>query len=107
MERIGPTCRRPRRARTPRFRRARWEALWQVNDAIYDPRWRQARQKESLQWTNWPLFTVGLVQRGYSDDEIRKIVGGNILRVMRAVQTLPHLDKVFDRNCEPIVIGGG
>ena len=34
-------------------------------------------------WTNWPLFTVGLVQRGYSDDEIRKIIGGNVLRVMR------------------------
>lgn len=35
----------------------------------------------SLAWTNWPLFTVGLVQRGYSDDNIRKIIGGNVLRV--------------------------
>lgn len=37
----------------------------------------------SIAWTNWPLFTVGLVQRGYSDDDIRKIVGGNMLRVCR------------------------
>jgi microsomal dipeptidase-like Zn-dependent dipeptidase len=27
---------------------------------------------------------VGLVQRGYSDDDIRKIVGGNMLRVVQA-----------------------
>ena len=29
--------------------------------------------------------TVGLVQRGYADDDIRKILGGNILRVAREV----------------------
>ena len=39
------------------------------------------REYDSMAWTNWPLFTVGLVQRGYSDDEIRKIIGGNVLRV--------------------------
>jgi membrane dipeptidase len=71
----------PARAR----QRIRWEALWEPNDAIYDPQWRQETQEQSLQWTNWPLFTVGLVQRGYSDAEIFKIVGGNILRVMRDV----------------------
>ena len=38
----------------------------------------------SLAWTNWPLFTVGLVQRGYSDDDIKKVIGGNVLRVARA-----------------------
>jgi len=38
----------------------------------------------SLSWTNWPLYTVGLVQRGYSDDDIRKILGGNVMRVARA-----------------------
>ena len=38
----------------------------------------------SLAWTNWPLFTVGLVQRGYKDEEIRKIIGGNVLRVAKA-----------------------
>jgi membrane dipeptidase len=39
----------------------------------------------SMAWTNWPMFTVGLVQRGYSDADIRKIIGGNVLRVARAV----------------------
>jgi membrane dipeptidase len=39
----------------------------------------------SMEWTNWPLFTVGLVQRGYPDDDIRKIIGGNMMRVVRAV----------------------
>jgi len=39
---------------------------------------------DSLQWTNWPLFTVGLVSRGFSDTDIEKILGGNFLRVLRA-----------------------
>ena len=38
----------------------------------------------SVAWTNWPLFTVGLVQRGHRDDDIRKIIGGNVLRVTQA-----------------------
>jgi len=41
------------------------------------------RARASLAWTNWPLFTVGLVQRGYPDDAIRKILGENVLRVTR------------------------
>ena len=39
--------------------------------------------RPTLAWTNWPLFTVGLVMRGYKDDEIQKILGGNMLRVCR------------------------
>jgi membrane dipeptidase len=39
-------------------------------------------QYDSVNWMNWPLFTVGLVQRGFSDEEIRKIIGGNVLRVI-------------------------
>lgn len=39
--------------------------------------------RATLAWTNWPLFTVGLVMRGYKDDEIQKILGGNMLRVCR------------------------
>jgi membrane dipeptidase len=39
--------------------------------------------RASLAWTNWPLFTVGMVQRGYSDEDIRKILGQNMLRVAR------------------------
>ena len=38
----------------------------------------------SLAWTNWPLYTVGLVTRGYSDEDIEAIVGGNLLRVLQA-----------------------
>ncbi len=38
-----------------------------------------------LAWTNWPLYTVGLVQRGYSDKEIKKILGENVLRVANEV----------------------
>lgn len=43
-----------------------------------------ARARASLSWVNWPLFTVGLVMRGHSDENIRKILGGNVLRVARA-----------------------
>jgi membrane dipeptidase len=57
----------------------RWEHLWPVDDFRQSP---QAVQ--SIAWTNWPLFTVGLVQRGHSDDTIRKILGENSLRVARA-----------------------
>ncbi len=39
---------------------------------------------ESVAWTNWPLFTVGLVQRGHSDEVIRKVIGGNVMRVIEA-----------------------
>ncbi|MCD6465092.1 membrane dipeptidase [Candidatus Bathyarchaeota archaeon] len=60
--------------------RARWAALWPPEDFVTKP-----EQRLSMAWTNWPLFTVGLVQRGYSDDEIQKIIGGNVLRVARAV----------------------
>ena len=65
--------------------RNRWEALWPPDDPVKSPDWRQPHQEQSLTWTNWPLFTVGLVQRGYSDDDILKIIGGNILRVAKEV----------------------
>ena len=53
----------PRRPKS----RTRFASLWRL----------------SLSWTNWPLFTVGLVQRGHSEDVIRKIIGGNVMRVAR------------------------
>jgi membrane dipeptidase len=56
----------------------RWEALWP--EGSYP-----THANPSLAWTNWPLFTVGLVQRGYSDAAIQQIIGGNALRVTRAV----------------------
>jgi len=35
-------------------------------------------------WTKRLLFTVGMVQLGYSDYDVQKILGGNVLRVVRA-----------------------
>jgi len=60
--------------------RTRWEALWPPDDFQTTSDMRQ-----SMAWTNWPLFTVGLVQLGYSDYEIQKIIGGNAIRVAKAV----------------------
>lgn len=62
-----------------RKQRTRFEALWPKGalDGATDP-------GRTLAWTNFPLFTVGLVQRGHADGDIRKILGGNVLRVARA-----------------------
>ncbi|MFO0999782.1 MAG: membrane dipeptidase [Planctomycetaceae bacterium] len=62
----------------PKRTRARepFRSLWPKDDFAETP-----EMTTSLAWTNWPLFTVGLVQRGYSDDEIRRIIGGNVMRV--------------------------
>ena len=72
-------------AKVPSQRRSRprWEGLWLENDAVFAPEWHQERQLRSLAWTNWPMITVGLVERGYTDEDIQKIIGGNILRVAR------------------------
>lgn len=56
--------------------RTRFASLWPADDYVTTP---DARL--SVSWTNWPLFTVGLVQRGHSDDVIRQIIGGNVMRV--------------------------
>ena len=37
--------------------------------------------RNSLAWTNWPMFTLGMHIRGYSDEDIRKIIGLNVKRV--------------------------
>jgi len=60
--------------------RTRWEALW-PDEGVFNT---TPEMQQSMAWTNWPLFTVGLVQMGYSDDNIQKILGGNALRVARA-----------------------
>ena len=62
--------------------RQRWAALWPEGSLASTPEWKQGGL--TMSWTNWPLFTVGMVQRGYSDDDIQKILGGNVLRVARA-----------------------
>jgi membrane dipeptidase len=33
----------------------------------------------------WPNITRGLVSRGYSDEEIKKIIGSNALRIIEQV----------------------
>lgn len=65
----------------PRRRKSRtqWRSLWPADSFK-----TTARMRDSIAWTNWPLFTVALVQRGYSDKDIQKIIGGNMLRVCRA-----------------------
>jgi membrane dipeptidase len=64
----------PKRTRS----REPFRSLWPKDDFV-----ETAEMTSSLAWTNWPLFTVGLVQRGYSDDDIRKIIGGNVMRVAK------------------------
>lgn len=64
--------------------RKRWENFWPADDPLHAPEWNREHQRLSMAWTNWPMFTIGLVQRGHSDDDIRKILGGNVLRVARA-----------------------
>lgn len=56
-----------------------WEQFW--ISAGHDS--STAEDFASLDWVNWPLFTVGLVMRGYSDADIQKIIGGNVMRVCR------------------------
>jgi membrane dipeptidase len=40
----------------------------------------------SINWICWPYFTTGLLMRGYSEGDIAKIVGGNILRTLAEVE---------------------
>jgi len=60
--------------------RTRWEALW-PDEGVFDAK---PEMQQSMAWTNWPLFTVGMVQMGYSDTDIQKILSGNALRVAKA-----------------------
>ncbi|UUO08023.1 dipeptidase [Blastopirellula sp. J2-11] len=60
-------------------RRQRYEALWP--SGALGGHWPRAA---SLGWTNWPLVTIGLIQRGYQEADIQKILGQNMLRVCRA-----------------------
>jgi len=50
-------------------------------DRTFFPSWKPG----PLDWINWPYVTVGLVCRGLSDADIRKIIGGNYLRFTERV----------------------
>jgi len=60
---------------------SRWEQLWPPGEFAAAP---APQAVLTTAWTNWPLFTVGLVQRGHSDQTIRQVIGENALRVARA-----------------------
>ena len=67
--------------------RTRFAALWPKETLT-----STESARESIAWTNWPLFTVGLVQRGYRDEDVKKIIGGNVMRVAKSVfPTYPPL----------------
>ena len=68
---------------TPRFD-TRWWGNW--NDKNHPLPSSDEASAGSLAWTNWPLYTVGLVTRGYSDDDVGKMLSGNFLRVLDANQ---------------------
>jgi len=51
------------------------------SDRTYFPTW----EPESMDWTNWPYWTVGLVCRGFDDEDVRKIIGANYLRYAERV----------------------
>lgn len=58
-----------------------WWGNWNPEDRVGDSECFKETMSGSLAWTNWPCFTTGLVKRGYSDSDIKKIIGGNYLRI--------------------------
>jgi membrane dipeptidase len=69
-----------KKAGSSRRFRTQFRSLWPPGSLTPKP-----QASLSMSWTNWPLFTIGLVQRGFKDEEIRQIVGGNVMRVSQAV----------------------
>jgi membrane dipeptidase len=57
----------------------RWEHLWPKDDYV-----TTLEAEQSLAWSNWPLFTLGMIMRGHGDEVIRRVIGGNMLRVLKA-----------------------
>jgi membrane dipeptidase len=57
----------------------KWEHLWPKDDYV-----TTLEAEQSVAWTNWPLFTLGMIMRGHSDEVIQKVIGGNMLRVLKA-----------------------
>lgn len=53
------------------------------SDTYPMPPWKYPVNLDEV--TKLPNFTLGLQKRGYSDADIRKVLGGNYLRVFRAV----------------------
>lgn len=60
---------------------------FQENDEMHiqDMDWQKTFVQGLENVSGMPLFTEGLVARGFSDDEIRKVLGQNAMRVMQHV----------------------
>lgn len=76
----GPKAVKSLQSRGPK--RAPWRSLW-PGEGTGGEEWRKPEQVLSMAWTNWPMFTVGMVQRGLSDGDIRKVLGLNVMRVAK------------------------
>lgn len=61
---------------------AQWWGNWKPDNHPLPP--SDEASAGSLAWTNWPLYTVGLVMRGYSDADVAKVLGENLMRVLEA-----------------------
>ena len=75
----------PQMKQIPRARN-RWWALWPEGTSSPSPEVSRESSHGSLSWMCWPYFTTGLLMRGYTEEQIAKIVGGNILRVLDEVE---------------------
>ncbi|MFC1803987.1 membrane dipeptidase, partial [Thermoproteota archaeon] len=60
-------------------------AEWIPKSGPYAYSWINWYVKELRDPIDWPKITEGLVARGYSDNEILKILGGNFMRVFKEV----------------------
>jgi len=72
---------------SPKALHHRWEELLVKEVGFrkeHDIRWGEVTEGWE-DWDKWPNITRGLVSRGYSDEEIKGILGGNFLRVFKEV----------------------
>ena len=50
-----------------------------------DHRYYPPREPDPLAWVNWPAITIGLLSRGYSKNDVKKIIGENWIRLLEKV----------------------
>ena len=60
-----------------------WTSLVWARSGMPERRYRFPRGIEDI--TKWKNVTRGLIRRGYSDDEIKGILGGNYLRIIERI----------------------